>query len=113
METFIPNAELVISYNGQFYFVPFADIIRIFKKGSQVYIVTEVGQQPTSQSLEELMRELPVNLFARVQKSHVISLAHFYLLEFIPITNYYKKELKRALAVQLEKSYRSILYKLV
>ena len=111
IDTFIPATDLVISYNGQFHVVPFVDIVRIYKKGSQVTILTETGAYPTSQNLEELMRELPVNSFARLQKSHIISLAHFYLLQSIPITNYYKKELKKQMAAQLDQAYSYLLHK--
>jgi DNA-binding LytR/AlgR family response regulator len=107
LDNFMPAAELVIISNGNFSFVPFNEIIRIIKKGHELAVITATKAYPCSQTMEEILRELPENQFARVQKSHIISLEHFELLKgTIQITRYFKKELNKKLGKMLEQQYR-------
>ncbi len=110
LDSFMPASELVILTKGKFFFVPFRDIIRISKKGNEVSVVTAAQTYLTTQTMEAILRELPVNQFARVQKSMVISLEHWdELKKTIRITGYYRKELKKKLAAMLEQQYRSVI----
>jgi DNA-binding LytR/AlgR family response regulator len=112
LDNFMPAAELVIISRGKFSFVPFREIIRIIKKGNEVSVITATRTYSSCQSLEAILRELPVNQFARVQKSYIISLGHFDLLKkTIRISGYFKKELNKKLGSMLEQEFRTMIFR--
>jgi DNA-binding LytR/AlgR family response regulator len=110
LDTFIPATDLVILCRGEVVLITYADIIRIVKKGSQVSVITNTHTHQCCHSLEEIAKDLPYNQFARVHKSHVISLDHLHLLgRHVPISRYHKRLLVRKLGAILDQHYRCML----
>jgi DNA-binding LytR/AlgR family response regulator len=107
LDTFIPATDLVILCRDEVVLITYADIIRIAKKGPQVSVITASGTYTCSHILEEISKELPYNQFARVHKSHIISLDHLHLLgRHVPISHYYKRQLIQKLSNILDQHYR-------
>lgn len=107
LDRFIPQTNLVIASEGNFIFIPFDAIIRIKKKGIIVNVYTTTEQFTCSQTMEELMRELPVNKFARVSVSHIISIDHLHLLrKDKAMARIYRHELINKLSRILEQEYK-------
>ena len=107
LEKFVPATELVILSRGHLVLIPFEQIIRIARQGFDVLVITHTAAYTCFQTLEEIVKELPFNRFARVHKSHIISLNHLHLLgKTVPVTDYYKRQLIQKLGRLLEQDYR-------
>ncbi len=107
LDTFKPPTKLVIVERKQVVIIPYTDITRIKKRGKAVTVFTQDKFYGYPLGLEKLLKDLPVNLFARVHPSHVISIDHLYLLEgTVPFSKIYKKELETKLGVLLDQHYR-------
>ena len=107
IQKYVPSTSLTFLVKGAFVSIPYPEIIRIWKRDRKCFIITNGGEYPAPFTLERLLKELPVNSFARVQKSHILSLEHLDLLgKQVPTTAYYKDQLKIKLARLLEQRYR-------
>lgn len=90
-------------------------IVHIEKFGMETRIYTSVREYITFHSLQELLQELPVNDFARVHRSHIVSLDNVIKVERchlavnnkrIPVSDYYRELLKKKLGRILEHRYK-------
>lgn len=106
LDTFTPAQALVLISKGHVNRIPFSQIVRVAKVGFNSQVITTNASYPSLLSLEYIFRELPVNQFARVHKSHIISLGHMHLLgTTVPYSQYYKRILIHQLAHILEQGY--------
>lgn len=111
---YIPRQSICFISKGRLENVLMREIIHIEKVSTDTLIRTRQQEFITYHSLQELLRELPENEFARVHRSHIVSLAAVdgfrgdYLRldkRKVPLTEYYKKQLKIKLGRILEQQY--------
>jgi DNA-binding LytR/AlgR family response regulator len=103
---YCPKTELTFLSKGNVVAIEIGDIVRISKNGSSTMIWTANTCYPTLLSLKELLRDLPVNDFFRIHRSHIISLRFMSGVKrnsirvgecFLPVTQYYKLQLLEVL----------------
>lgn len=111
---YIPRQSICFIIKGRLENVAIKDIVHIEKSANDTVIRTRQQEFITYHSLQELLRELPENEFARVHRSHIVSLSA--VLEFrgdhirlghrkVPLTAYYKKQIMIKLGRILEQEY--------
>lgn len=109
LDTFTPATHLVLISGGHVTSIPFSEIVRVSKTGFHLQVFTASNSYSCQTSMEEILKELPLNRFARVHKSHILSLDQLHLLGgSVPFTPYYKKLLIRKLGRLLEQGYRNL-----
>lgn len=99
---FHPKASLCFISRGRVMNVQFEEITFITRRGGYAFIYTIVGSYQTSMSLQEILYELPVNEFFRINRCQAISLRFMdgakdnkikLGKQLLTITNYYKAKL--------------------
>jgi len=87
--------------------IPFSDIIYIEGCGNYIKVFTKDKMLLVSETMTTIEKNLPVNLFVRVHKSFIVSIAKIQQVEgnmirigkkSIPIGNFYKMNVERILA---------------
>jgi DNA-binding LytR/AlgR family response regulator len=110
-----PKQSICFISKGRLENIPMKSIVHIEKFGMETRIYTSVREYITFHSLQELLQELPVNDFARVHRSHIVSLGNVIKVERchlavnykrIPVSDYYRELLKKKLGRILEQRYR-------
>lgn len=109
---YTPKTSFTIICKGRVVNIEFSQITHISKYGSETVIYTMTSEYRTKYSLQEIMKELPVNDFFRIHRSHILAL-HFmngvkkkricvgeYLL---PISKYYKHQLIKSIQSFIDK----------
>lgn len=111
---YIPRPSICFISKGRLENVAMKDIVHIEKSATGTVIRTRQQEFITYHSVQELLRELPENEFARVHRSHIVSLAavvafrgvHLRLdHREVPLTAYYKKQIMIKLGRILEQEY--------
>ncbi len=110
-----PVESICFISKGRLENIPMKLIVHIEKYGMETRIHTVCREYITYHSLQELLQELPENDFARVHRSHIVSLGNVIKTErchlvvnnlSIPMSGYYKELLKNKLGRILEQQYR-------
>ncbi len=113
LKEFYPKTSFNIICKGRVVNIGFKEITHVSKYGYEVVIYTKENQYRTRHSLQEIMNDLPVNDFFRVHKSHIVSLRFMNGIErrrvrvldyYLPMSAYYKMQLKKSLQKILDKS---------
>ena len=114
---FTPATAFTLICGGRVVTISFDELVRVEKKGRQALLYTKESIYRTHRSLEEIMKELPVNNFVRITTRHIIALAYvtrfgknfvFIYDTLLPMTRNYKKQLIRLLGWQLNQSYQTL-----
>lgn len=116
---YLPATALTLICGGRVVSLPFDQVIHIQKCGHLALLYTRDSIYKTARSLKEILRDLPVNDFARITSSHIVSLR--YVRQFghdfvsvsntiLPLTNHYKRQLIRLLGWKLNQSYQQFHY---
>lgn len=112
---FIPKESICFICKGRLENIHLQSIVYIEKSGMETRIHTVSREYITYHSLQELLQELPDNDFARVHRSHIVSLGNVRKVEQyhlvinnlrLPVSDNYKELLKRKLGRILEQQYR-------
>ena len=103
---FKPKTSISFISKGSVISVPFEEIIQISKSGHETLVHTATGSFHSYHRLQELLRDLPVNQFFRIHRSHVINLeqvtgysknAVMLGARAFPLTQYYRHQLSQRL----------------
>lgn len=111
---YVPKQSICFISKGRLENIPMASIVHIEKSGMETRIHTVGREFITYHSLQELLQDLPENEFAKVHRSHIVSLDNVRRVERghlvvknlrIPLSAYYKELLKKKLGRILEQQY--------
>ena len=111
---FQPKTSFCFISKGRIVNVGFDEITHVSKWGSETIIHTTNKKFRTYLSLQEILNDLPVNGFARLSRSHIVSLRHMNGVKkkrivvgeyYLPVSKYYKLQLCKKLALLLDRNY--------
>lgn len=102
---------MMIKSNKKLFKVPYSDILHIQSMGDFVKVITPEKTFISSDTLKNILEQLPEKQFVRIHKSYIISIDAFSYLEgnrvkvgeeFLPVGLTYKERLLTALDVRNE-----------
>lgn len=99
---FHPKASLCFISRGRVMNVQFKEIIFITRRGGYAFIYTSASYYQTSLSLQEILKDLPINEFFKINRCQIVSLWFMDGMkdkkiklgkQLLTVTNYYKAKL--------------------
>lgn len=115
---FKPRTQLKLLSRGRFIVVDIDKLHRVKRSGQYVFLYTESGQITVQSSLSSILRELPVNEFFKISKSHIVSLHRITRIgrrrvsigeHSFPFTDYYRERMRKRLGQLAEQHLRILL----
>ena len=107
-----PKTSLTVICKSRVVKILFESITHIGKDGNDTVIYSTEGEYRTALSLQDLLRDLPVNEFFKVHPSNVVALRYVTAIrnlhlkvndQWVPMSAYFKKHLVKALGMMLDR----------
>jgi DNA-binding LytR/AlgR family response regulator len=109
-----PKMSLTVISYGRVINIGLDELVHIQKLGCEVMIHTDSSDYRTKYSLQDILNDLPVNDFFRINKSHIVSQAKMKVIgrctirigeRIVSISKYYKMHMIKRLGEILDRGY--------